>query len=198
MAVTSVGTTTTTPSTSSTSATTASSSTSSSTSSSPGTLSAAGVGSGLDVMGLESQLMTMEQKPLNLLVQQEVGMQAKLSNLGTVKSAIASLQSAAQALSTASVASYSANSSDSTRLTATATADASLGANSIDITQLPQPQKLVAAGMASMTSTIGSGTLKFTMGTVTAGPPHDICRQSGQDLDQSYHRQQQQYSDGHT
>jgi flagellar hook-associated protein 2 len=120
----------------------------------------------LDVKGLVSSLMAMEQRPIDLLTKQEVGLQAKLSNLGAIKSSIASLQSAAQGLATASATSYSANSSDSSRLTATATAEASLGTHSIGVTRLAQAQKLVAAGRADITSPIGLGTVTFTLGTI--------------------------------
>ena len=168
MAVTSVGTTTTTPSTTSTSTTTASSS------SGTGTLSAAGVGSGLDVKGLISQLMAVEQKPLNLLAQQETGLQAKLTSLGTVKGAFASLQSAAQTLSSASPAAFNAIASDPAILRATAGSDAIPGSSfSINVTQLAQAQKLVAQGKTDPAASIGIGTsttVSFTFGTITGTP----------------------------
>jgi flagellar hook-associated protein 2 len=144
--------------------------------SSTGTLSAPGVGSGLDIKGLVSQLMAVEQQPLTQLATQEAKYQAKLSSLGAIKGALASLQSAAQALATASTASYSASVSDSSVLSATAGSSAVAGnySVSVDGSKLAQGQKLVAPGKASTSAAIGTGastTLTITLGTITGGPP---------------------------
>jgi len=135
-----------------------------------GTLSASGVGSGLDVKGLISQLMAVEQRPLTLLATQEAKYQAKLSSLGSIKGALSSLQTAAQSLATASTASYSASVSDSAVLTATGSSSAVAGnySVSVDGTKLAQGQKLVAPGKASSSTAIGasvSSTLKIELGT---------------------------------
>ncbi len=140
-----------------------------------GTLTAAGVGSGLDVKGLISQLMEMEQKPLTLLATQEANFQAKLSSLGTIKGSLSSLQTAAQTLATASAATYSASVSDSTILTATAASSAVAGnySVSVDGSKLAQGQKLVAPGRTSTTAAIGTGastTLTITLGSIDEDP----------------------------
>jgi flagellar hook-associated protein 2 len=142
-------------------------------SSNTGTLTAPGVGSGLDVKSIVSQLMAVEQKPLTLLDTQEANFQAKLTSLGAVKGAFSSLQTAAQALSAASVVSYKATASDSTVFTATADATASIGSYSVEVSHLAQAQKLVtsaANGKTSTTAAIGSGaatTLTFAFGTIS-------------------------------
>jgi flagellar hook-associated protein 2 len=61
---------------------------------STGTLNAPGIGSGLDIQGLVSKLMAVEQQPLTLLNTQEASFQARLSNLGSISGALSSLQSA--------------------------------------------------------------------------------------------------------
>ena len=66
--------------------------------SSTGTLNAPGVGSGLDVKTLVSNLMAVEQQPLTKLTSQEAKYQAKLSSLGSISGALSSLQVAAKAL----------------------------------------------------------------------------------------------------
>ena len=138
-----------------------------------GTLSALGVGSGLDLNALVSKLMTVEQLPLTLLDQQEAGLQAELSSLGTVKGSLSSLQSAAQTLASASTAAYGAGVSDSSVLTATADSTAAAGSYSVSVSKLAQAQKLVSASPGSPTTTtaIGTGattTLTFTLGTITS------------------------------
>ena len=138
-----------------------------------GTLNAPGVGSGLDVKGMITQLMAVEQKPLTQLSTQEAKYQAKLSSLGSISGALSSMQVAAKALASASAVNNSASSSDSSVLTATAGSDAQPGAYSVTVNKLAQPQKLLAAGVASTSSAIGSGsdtTLTFSFGSITGTP----------------------------
>ena len=144
-----------------------------------GTLNAPGVGSGLDVQGLITKLMAVEQKPLTALDTQEAKFQAKLTSLGSINGALASLQTAAQGLSYASTVQYSAAGSDTSTLTATAASDAQPGKYSVTVNKLAQAQKLLAAGAASTSAAIGGGadtTLTFTFGTITStlGPTNGI------------------------
>jgi flagellar hook-associated protein 2 len=136
-----------------------------------GTLNAPGVGSGLDMAGLVSKLMSVEQKPLTLLDAQEARFQARLTNLGSISGALSSLQTAAQGLTFASTVQYSAAGSDASVLTATAASDALPGKYNITVNKLAQAQKLLAAGTSSTTDAIGSGadtTLTFTFGTISS------------------------------
>ena len=142
-----------------------------------GTLSAAGVGSGLDVKGLVSQLMTVEQRPLTLLARQEASYQSKLSSLGSVQGSLSALQTTAQSLKTAGSAAYSTSVSDSTVLSATADSTAASGNYALQVTKLAQVQKLVSAapGLADTSSTVGLGSatsITITLGT-TSGTPVD-------------------------
>lgn len=137
-----------------------------------GTVSAAGVGSGLNVASIVSQLMAVEQQPLTLLSQQEAADQAKLTSLGTVKGALSALQTAAQGLSSVSTAAYAATSSNSAVLTGTAGGTAVAGSYTVGVSYLAQQQKLIAAGGTSTTAAIGTGastTLTFQMGTISGG-----------------------------
>ena len=144
-----------------------------------GTLNAPGVGSGLDVQGLVTKLMAVEQKPLTALDTQEVKFQAKLTSLGSINGALASLQTAAQGLTSASTVQYSAAGSDASTLTATAASDAQPGKYSVTVNKLAQAQKLLATGATSTSAAIGNGadtTLTFTFGTITStlGPANGI------------------------
>lgn len=67
-------------------------------STSSATLSSTGLGSGIDINGLVTKLMSVEQRPLALLQTQEAAAQAKISAYGSLKGAVAGLQSAAQTL----------------------------------------------------------------------------------------------------
>ena len=142
--------------------------------SSTGTLNAPGVGSGLDIKTLVTNLMAVEQQPLKNLTTQEAKYQAKLSSLGSISGALSSLQVAAKALASASAVNNSASVSDSTVLTVTAGSEAQAGKYSVTVNKLAQPQKLLAAGVSSSISAIGSNTvpttLTFSFGTITGTP----------------------------
>ena len=133
-------------------------------------ISTAGLGSGLDVNSIISQLMTLERRPITLLDRQESSYKAKLSAFGTIKSALAAFQSAAQALATpAKFASFKATVADATVLGATAGPTAAAGSYSVQVQTLAQNQKLVAVGQTSDTATIGTAaatTLTFEFGTI--------------------------------
>lgn len=131
-----------------------------------------GVGSSyLDVNSLVSQLMTIEQRPLNLLKAKEASYQAKLSAFGSIKGALSSFQSALAGLSNVSkFQALKATSSDTSIFTASASSTAVAGTYSLDaVTKLAQSQKLAAAGQTDSAAAIGSGTLTFDFGTITGG-----------------------------
>ncbi|MFA6314633.1 MAG: flagellar filament capping protein FliD [Sterolibacterium sp.] len=133
-------------------------------------ITASGLGSSLDVNGIVSQLMAIEQQPLKKLDTQEVDYQAKLSAYGTLKSGLSSLQDATTSLTnTASFQTYKASPSDSSVLTTSANSTAVAGKYSVDITQLAKEQNLAGVGQLTTTDAIGSGTLSFDFGTIAGG-----------------------------
>ena len=135
--------------------------------------SAPGIGSGLDVNSIVSQLMAAERQPLNTLATREAGYQAKLSAYGSVKGAVAGFQTALQGLnSTSRFQALTATASDSSIFSASTTSIAAAGTYSLEVSSLAQAQKLVAAGQASSTAAIGSGaetTVTFDFGTISGG-----------------------------
>lgn len=133
-------------------------------------ISSPGVGSGLDINSIVSQLMSLERRPIALLDQKEAVLQAKLTAYGSVKGALAAFQSSAAALaSPAKFSTPTASVADTTVLTATPSAGAPAGTYSVEVTQLAQSQKLLAPGQADMTTAIGTGTLTFDFGTISGG-----------------------------
>jgi flagellar hook-associated protein 2 len=136
-------------------------------------LSTPGLGSGLDVNSIVSQLMAVEQRPLTLLATKEASYQAKLTAYGTLKGALSSFQSAVHGIVSASTfQGVQVTPSDTTVASATATADATPGNYTLSVTQRAQAQKMVAAGAASDTATIGAATtstVTFDFGTVDIG-----------------------------
>lgn len=135
------------------------------------TISSPGVGSGLDVNGIVTQLMTIEAQPLAALNTREASYLAKISAYGGLKGALSSFQDAARALTDNNkYHTIKASASDASVLTASATNSAAPGASySIEVTQLARTQKLATAGQASATAIVGTGTLSFEFGTIAQG-----------------------------
>lgn len=131
-------------------------------------LSSAGIGSNLDVEGIVTKLMSVEQQPLALLQKKETSYQAKLSGFGTLKGALSSFQTAVQGLSDITkFQGVRASAADPTIATASGDATAVPGTYALKVSQLAQAQKLVATGTASQLTAISTGTISFDFGTVT-------------------------------
>lgn len=130
-------------------------------------ISSPGIGSGLDVNGIVSKLMAIEQQPLTVLAQREASYQAKLTGIGTIQGALSSFQSAVSALNNPSkFTSLSTTVSDSTVFTASNISTATAGSHSVQVTNLAQSQTLrTNFTAANVTNTIGTGSLTFYFGT---------------------------------
>jgi flagellar hook-associated protein 2 len=126
----------------------------------------------IDVASIVGSLIKSEQQPLTGLNNQITSYQTRISALGTVQSALSQFRLAAQGLNSLAFNSFSANSSNSAAVSATASSIAKPGNYSLTVSQLAQAQNLVAAGQPSATTAIGSGaptTLSFDFGTISGG-----------------------------
>ena len=135
-------------------------------------ITSTGIGSGLDVTGIVSQLMALEQRPLTALTTKEAAYQAKISALGSLKGALSSLQNAASALvpdtgssAMAKFSVFKTSLADGSIASATATSSAVAGTYSLEVSQLAKQSRLVSSTTASPFSGTG-GTLP-TGGTLT-------------------------------
>jgi len=133
-------------------------------------ISSPGLGSNLDVNSIVSQLMAVERQPLTALDTKEASFQAQLSAFGTIKSSLTSFQTALQGLNDVNkFQAFKASIADSSVATVTAANNAATGNHSLEVSKLANAQKLVAAGVASATTSIGSGTLTIEFGTIAGG-----------------------------
>ncbi len=136
-------------------------------------ISAPGVGSNLDVNGIVSQLMTIEQRPRLLLDAKEASFQAQLSGYGQLRGALSALESAVRGLADPGrFEGRSASVGDSAVVSASAGAAAANATYSVAVTQLAQQQSLTTGGQASLSAPVGSGAatqLTFEFGTISGG-----------------------------
>lgn len=148
-------------------------------------ISSPGIGSGLDISGIITKLMQVEQQPLIQLSTKEASYQSKISALGSLQGAVSSLNSAVAALvpSSSQTASskfiaYKATVADSSIATATAAAGSVPGNYSLEVTQLATTQRLstiarahtlttVAGTYATADDAITEGTLDITVGSTS-------------------------------
>lgn len=127
------------------------------------TISSTGVGSGLDVNGIVSKLMTAEAAPQDLLKSQESAVKTQLSAYGQFSSALSALQTAIKNISTASKFNQQAlTSADTSVFTATSSGSSSISSYNIAVSQLAQSQKLATNGYTNTTDVVGMGTLTLS------------------------------------
>lgn len=136
-------------------------------------ITAAGVGSGLNVNSIVSQLVELERRPLAALDQTESVLQAKISAYGNIKSALSSFQTAVRGISDISKYQvFKATSADPAIYTATASSAATAGSYGVEVVRVAKAHKLTTTGQASSTAAIGAGTsttLTFDFGTIGSG-----------------------------
>ncbi len=131
-------------------------------------ISSPGLGSGLDVTSIVSQLMEVEQLPLQRLNQQEAVVQAEISAYGLLKGGLSSLQDTLAKLKDAlTFQATNATSSDTDVLTVSSDTDAVASSYSVTVNRLAQQHKLGSSEFTSSTTFGGTAgdSVTITVGT---------------------------------
>lgn len=127
-----------------------------------------GIGSGMDIDAIVKAMVGAEQAPKqSQLSKLESRTTTQLTNLGQLKGAISSFQTALAALnSPSSFLARTASSSDAKVLTANASQSAAAGAYQIEVTQLATSSKVALTAVpAAEGTTLSSGTLSIKVGS---------------------------------
>jgi len=138
--------------------------------------SATGIGSGMDINGIVSQLVQAEGQPqFAAIKRQETATQTRLSALGTLKSALSTFQTVVQKLKDPFLfKTNQATSANTAIFTATAGIGSVAGAHTLEVTQLAKSQQSITtteyANSASVATATG-GTLNFTYGAGSTKTP---------------------------
>jgi flagellar hook-associated protein 2 len=133
-------------------------------------ISSTGLGSGLDVTSIISQLVALEKQPLKTLELKATAVNAQVSALGDIKSQFSALTDVASRISTASAwSARNATSSNTSAATITASGTASATSFTLDVDALAQKQSSTSAQYTS-TDTVGAGTMTFRLGAWTTAP----------------------------
>jgi flagellar hook-associated protein 2 len=134
------------------------------------TISSAGVGSGLDINSLVSQLVAAERAPKDgRLTRDDAKLTTEFTALATLKGAMSSLRMAVAALRSPNALALSkAVVGDEQYFTASATPSAAAGTYDVQVQQLATAARLGSGVYVDgPDSTVGIGTLNFTIGEVS-------------------------------
>ncbi|MFW5451313.1 MAG: flagellar filament capping protein FliD [Methylophagaceae bacterium] len=129
-------------------------------------IQAPGIGSGLDVNNIVSQLLELERRPIDRLDSKQSIINAQISAYGSLKSKISDFQTALQSLSSlSSFQVFNAVSNDEGIFTATADESAVAGSFSINVTALAERDKIATQAYTDSATVVGEGTLTIATGT---------------------------------
>lgn len=129
------------------------------------TLSSPGIGSGLDVSNIVTQLVALERKPIEQLAAQTTVIQAKLSSFGLLQSYTSNVRDIADRLAKPDFWTGTAATSTDAAVAVSSTATATAGSYLVNITSLAKVQNLASQPYAGTTSTVGTGTLRVEIGS---------------------------------
>lgn len=134
------------------------------------TISAGGIGSGLDTASIIKQLMSIERAPIQALSKRVSSFQSQLSAYGQLKGGLSGLQTAAEAIGkTEKFAAFKATVGDASLFSAAVGTGASAGSYAVEVKFLAQAHKLASAGFTSNSATVGTGTLSIELGQLSVG-----------------------------
>lgn len=134
------------------------------------TLSSIGIGSGLDINSIITQLVAVEQVPLNKLKTEATSLQTKLTTYGKVQSYLSALREASSALTrTDTWGATTGTSSDPTAVAVTTSATTKTGNYSLSVQSLAASQSNATSTFANADAMMGEGTLRIELGAWGAG-----------------------------
>ena len=137
------------------------------------TISSPGIGSGLDVSSIITQLMAIERQPLKQLETAETKIQSQISEVGKIKSALSKFRDLAAKLASTDFWRTTTGTSSNSAVSITTSSTASPAQFEVSVGTLARAQTLAAPAVASSTATLGSGTL--TIQRAGGGDPFNVA-----------------------
>lgn len=137
--------------------------------SSTGSISSAGLGSGLDVNSIVSSLMAVESRPLTLLQNTATSLNTQVSAFGQLQSLTSGMRDAANALTSLTLWDQTtSSSSDASSVAVSTSGTATAGSFSVGVQNLAQAQTVSSSAFASSATVVGEGTLTIELGGYAA------------------------------
>jgi flagellar hook-associated protein 2 len=133
------------------------------------TISSAGIGSGLDVNSIVTQLVALEKTPLKTLEIKAINAKAQISAFGEIQSQFSALTDVATRISATSAwGARNASSSNSSAATITVSATANATSFRLDVDALAEKQSISSAQVATGAA-LGAGSLTLRLGSWSGG-----------------------------
>ena len=139
-------------------------------------ISSLGIGSGIDINGLVTDILDAERKPTQTRLDlKEADFQAQLSSFGTLKGAISSFQSTTSSLRFSSnLLQVSATSTDEDAFSMSTVSNAKESSFTFEVSAMAQAHSVASGTFANISDTVGTGTLTFSFGTTTYDSDTDV------------------------
>lgn len=145
-----------------------------------GSISSAGIGSGLDVSSIVSQLVAVESRPLTLLQNQANSMNSRLSTFGKLQSYFSTMQDKANALTSTTLwGSTTASLSNSSAVSVTTSTGATAGSYAIEVSRLAVGQTVSSTAFGTSSTALGAGSLSIELGSYASTPGAEFTAKSG-------------------
>lgn len=128
-------------------------------------ISSVGIGSGLDVESIITQMVALEKQPIKTLEVKAETINSKISTYGQIKSLVDTLNSAARDLTLDSgFGAVKINSSNSSAVNATMTGLAAQGSYNVTVDKLAQSQTSASIKLGAKDTMGAAGTMRFVIG----------------------------------
>lgn len=138
-------------------------------------ISSVGVGSGLDVESIVSQMIALEKQPIKTLEAKATVIESKISTYGEIKSLTDDLNAAVRDLTLDRTwNTVKISSSSSSVANATMTGAAAAGSYNVEVVKLAQAQTSATAQFGATDTMGAAGKLQFTLGTATTSIDIDV------------------------
>jgi flagellar hook-associated protein 2 len=134
------------------------------------TITSLGIGSGLDLNTIVTQLVALERKPIAVMQNKANQLQTQVSSFGQINSLMSSMQTSANALNDPTLWTQSAvSSADPTVVSVTSSSNVTAGNYAVTVQALASSQTLASSTtFADKSATVGSGTLTLQLGSWNA------------------------------
>lgn len=145
-------------------------------------ISSAGIGSGLDVNSIITQLMAIERQPLKALEKQETELNSELSSFGRLQGMLSSLRDKSGAMNSLTLWNRRAGTSaDDRAVQVTTAAGAAAGSYAVEVSQLASAQTLSSRAFtaADTAGQFAGGTLTIELGEWTGTPTSGFAPKVG-------------------
>lgn len=144
-------------------------------------ITSTGIGSGLDVNAIITQLMALEKRPLNILQTAATDLTTQVSAVGKLQGFTSALRDAASKLTSVTLWNQTkATTGDATAVGVVTDGGAATGSFAVNVSRLATAQTVTSRAFASKTDAVGAGRLTIELGTWTGNAaPDDFTAKTG-------------------